>query len=427
MKYNTRFKAGLFLILLFGLFGMAHKGLADEIGFRVSPGIPSNQMNSNKSSWDILLNPGETQTLYVEITNDTDKELKLKTDVANATTNLRGQVQYSKATSAGSKVNPKVDYTKNVKIDSDIKVGPKATVKVPVEVTMINESFKGLAAGGVSFYQDPATIETKPTEKKGMTIKNQYKYILTLIMRQHGQEDIVPPSLTLNKVAAESQFGQTVVNATFENNQPAYLGDMFMTTNITGPQEIKYQDNQMMMAPNTTFKYPIPTTSQATNYQPIKAGDYKMNVVVYGRIDPEGKYKNIKTPDGKTQNYRYRWEFNESFKITGSEAAKLNNENAFNPNPNRMSPWIWALALIPILLLIALWVLFRKNEVIVQDSKTHQYLVSTDKGLVFEGQTVSEAMIFRNKRKAKQAVKHFENFIIIELKQLKNRGRRAKG
>ena len=427
MKFKLKnIVLGLLLILTSGLvITSTNQANAAENKplFSIKPVMPDNQADSKSTFWNVVLNPGQKETLYVDVINSTDKELKLKTNVANASTNMNGQVQYTSPTSKGSSVNPEVDLTKNVQVAKDIVLKAKETKRVPVDIEMANKSFTGLASGGVAFFQDPSTIEkSKSDNKKSFGVENRFQYVATLVMRQHpGTTDLVKPTLTLDKVGAQIINGQTVIGSVYSNTQPGYLDNMFMTVDIKGKNNYDYSNMQMGMAPKTSFTLPIQTNGVTEDgtmmYQPLEAGTYKYHAVVYGRIDDNGQYQNIKTPDGKTRNYRYRWEFNKEFKITSSEANDLNKKNLFKPK--EFNIWLWIAIGAGVLLLIALLAyLFsnRKKEVVVQNPETKKYLVQTDSNIAFSGDKASQATVYRNKKKAKQATKGFKNVSIIDYK-----------
>lgn len=394
-------------------------------GFFLKPVMPDNQASNDSNFWNIVLNPGEKQTLYVDVTNETDTELKLLTNVANASTNLNGQVQYTSPTSVGSTIQPQVDYTKYITVDKAITLKPKEVKHVAVQVQMPDKTFTGLATGGVAFYRDPATIKDDSKQKQGFAIQNRYQYVSSLVMRQHtGTTDIIKPNLDLTKVEPAIVNGQTVINSTFVNDQSAYLDNMFTTASIKGKNEYSYTNMQMSMAPNSSFNLPVQTNGTTAKgtvmYQALEAGTYNMHVVVYGKVDDQGQYQNVKTPDGKTRNYRYRWEFNKTFTITAAKAGELNKKNLFKPKANNW--WIWLIVAAVALILIGLFIFLfinRKKEVIVQHNESKKYLVQTDDNLAFDGETVDDATVFKNKRKAKQATKNFKNFIIIDYKEAK--------
>lgn len=422
MKKKFTIYFWIIITTLIMLVPVVSASAATTAGFHIKPNMPDNQADSTSSFWNIVLDPGQQQTLYVEVTNEGNKELTLNTHVANASTNLNGQIQYTSPRSDGSKITPEVDYTQYVKVAKTIVLKANESKQVPVEIKMPKKSFVGLATGGIAFYQDPKTIEKTISKNKGFNIENRFQYVASLVMRQHtGTTDIVKPNLDLTKIEAASVNGQSVINTTFVNNRPAYLDNMFTTVTVKGENEYNYSNMQMSMAPNSSFNMPIQTNAISEKgtmlYQALVPGKYQAHVVVYGKIDENGQYQNVKTPDGKTRNYRYRWVFNKDFDITSEQASSLNNKNLFKPKSNNIL--LWGIVVVAIVLVIGLLIFLftnRKKEVIVQHNETLKYLVQSDDNLAFEGDEITKATVFRNKRKAKQVTKNFKNVKIIEYK-----------
>lgn len=87
-----RMFAILFLLLS---ISMGVTSQASEINFNVKAILPENQRSKEISYFDLRVVPGETQTLSVELTNDTEEDVTVYASANSAITNDNGIVDYS--------------------------------------------------------------------------------------------------------------------------------------------------------------------------------------------------------------------------------------------------------------------------------------------------------------------------------------------
>ncbi len=67
----------------------------EEADFTVQAVLPENQVNQNVSYFDLLMEPGDKQTLEVVLTNKTDKPVDVQVEAITASTNRNGIIDYS--------------------------------------------------------------------------------------------------------------------------------------------------------------------------------------------------------------------------------------------------------------------------------------------------------------------------------------------
>ncbi len=98
---------------------------ASELNFSVNAVIPDNQIDKEKSYFDLKVTPGEKQKLKVKLRNTTDKEIVINPHIQSAKTNKNGVI----------------DYTPNkIKKDDTLKIAMEDVAKVPEEVTVPPQS-----------------------------------------------------------------------------------------------------------------------------------------------------------------------------------------------------------------------------------------------------------------------------------------------
>lgn len=93
-------KMALFVMsigLLFMSFSMRVSAEENPSNVAISAVIPDNQIDKNKTYFDLLMTPGEEQELEVVLTNSSDEAITMESSVNSAITNDNGVVDYSQA------------------------------------------------------------------------------------------------------------------------------------------------------------------------------------------------------------------------------------------------------------------------------------------------------------------------------------------
>lgn len=342
---------------------------ADTINFSVNPIIPSNQANPQEGYFDLVLKPGEKQTLQVALTNNTAKKITVETMIASTTTNDAGQVEYGPAQTKPDE-SLKYNLKDYVKAPAETVIEPKATVDVKFGVDMPTAAFQGLMAGGITFQQKPSELTDSTKNQKGFAIKNQYQYIVAMLMRQ--QAGTVAPDLKLNGVTPSQNNTRNIIAANLQNPNMGYLNNMNVQADVKGVSDSSihytYHNEIMQMAPNSNFNLQVPVSQTGpltgTYSKPLKAGKYQLAMTVYGQKDDNGKYA-VKLSTGQTVNYDYKWTFDKDFTISASTAAALNAKDTSIKHPKGIAWWLYAIGavlLVVVILLIVLLLKRRKKE-----------------------------------------------------------------
>lgn len=354
-------KWAVFTLVLSGIIAFGKPAFANQFNFSVKAVLPENQA-SKASYFDLLMKPDQEQTLSVELSNSTDKSVTVEQGLASATTNLNGVVEYSpnniKADSS-LKYNMK-DY---VNLDKEIVLPPKTTKTVKIKVKMPATRFKGYMAGGLTYKEKQS--EKKTSDSKGISIQNEYAYVIALLMSQETEK--VAPDLKLTKVAPGQVNYRNVINANLQNPTMGYLNQMQLTETIKGidnPKLVYKSSKEMMqMAPNSNFDYPL-----SLNGEKLQPGKYQLKMTVHGQKDENGKYV-VKDSKGNETRYKYEWKFTQDFEITADKARELNQKDVTIKQDNSWIKWLIIALIILVLILILFFILWkrRKKE---EDEKT---------------------------------------------------------
>ncbi|MGM0172037.1 cell surface protein [Enterococcus mundtii] len=327
---------------------------ASEFNFAVTPVIPENQIDKEKTYFDLLMEPDKQQTIEVQLRNDTDNDITIETTINSATTNLNGVVEYGE-----NKIEPDNSLVYNLKdyakAEPEVTLPKHSEVTVPITVTMPAEKFDGVMAGGITFKEKTDDTQSSSSEDKGLAIKNEYSYVVALLIRQNMTA--IKPDLKATKVEPAQVNARNVINVHLQNPQAVYLNQLNVATTITkkGSAEVLYesQAESMQMAPNSHFAYPI-----SLNGEKLEAGKYTMKMTAYGEKAEDGEYK-VKTSNGSEETYKYKWEFEKDFEIKGEVARELNEKDVTIEQDNT---WIYLLFGILLLLILLLLFIFWKRK-----------------------------------------------------------------
>ncbi|GAA3262482.1 Cell surface protein [Lactococcus lactis subsp. lactis] len=360
-------KVSLVLVLVFSLFYCSKSIYASSSNFNVSPEIPENQVDKNLGYFNLVMSPESQQTLSFKVNNATSKSITVEMAFAHSTTNGNGLAIYdsSEATKDSSlkyNIEDFIDIRKK-----EVTIAAHAQVIMTAKVTMPKGMDTGILAGGFSFKEKEGNHESGSS--KGVSIKNEYRYVIALVTQQNTQK--VSPQLKLNEVKATQVNSRNVFAANLQNISPTYLQDMNARATVKGVtnSELKYsfENSDMKMAPNSNFDFAIPVSIKGNigdqTSKGLEAGKYHLSMTVYGVKSTTGAYET--TVNGKTVNYEYKWTFEKDFEIAGEKAKKLNNSD---PTVHYKEPINWlmiigiALILIILLLIFLIFSSRRKKE-----------------------------------------------------------------
>ncbi|MGM0215886.1 DUF916 and DUF3324 domain-containing protein [Enterococcus sp. AZ109] len=354
MKLLNKFFVCIILLTGIGAFTSITSEAA-EFNFAVTPQIPDNQLDKSKTYFDLQLSADQQQELTVNLRNDTDQEVVVEAQISSATTNSNGVVEYSKNE---IKPDPSLvfDLKDYVEAPSELLLPPHSESPYKLTIHMPNEAFKGIIAGGITFQEKIREDQTSSsTNTTGLAIKNEYSYVVALLMRQETDNGI--PDLKLVKAGADQVNARTLIYGNLQNPNPVYLNQLatHMTVKAKGKDEVVYENRQtgMQMAPNSNFNLGLPL-----NGERLSPGKYVLKIDAYGQKDENSAFIFVDS-DGKEEHYQYNWQLEKEFEVKADEARKLNEGDV---TVKKDFTWLYILIGLLLLLLIVLVIWYRKKH-----------------------------------------------------------------
>ncbi len=286
----------LWYVVCIGWFSMFMNSIIVEAtsldSFEATITIPDSQTNKELMYYDLLLEPKKSEKLSLEVKNTSEQELSLALAFHRAVNNTTGAIIYSDS-DQGKSNTAKFDIEKLVQIsDEQVTLKPNEAKTIQLQVTMPNEEFAGVLAGGLH-------IQQIGTDEFEGNVQNLFAREIALLLRNNM--DTVVPAFKIDSAAALQENGRNAVTLVIENTEPTYVRNVEVSYEILQEKTSIIQDQKTMnFAPNTQMHYFIPLNGEA-----FEPGTYTVQTT-------------IETDDGKI------WEGSPTFTIEADKAKEYN-------------------------------------------------------------------------------------------------------
>jgi len=336
MRKNTL--RTLFGILIVSLVWLTPFASASEFNFGVYTVIPDNQIDKQKSYFNLKMEPNQKQTLTIQLKNDTEEDVVIEPIIHSATTNINGVVEYG-PTSAERDSSLPYELGDLIQTEKEITIPAKGSKDLQLNVTMPEEEFDGILAGGITLEEKKTTSKNTEETTQGVSIENRYAYVVGITLQE--TDEIVKQDLQLHDVKAGQVNARNVINATLQNPTATYLNRFEVDAEVTkkGKTEVLYKSEKqdMQMAPNSNFEYPI-----SLNGEKFKSGTYTLHV--------------------KAKSSKESWEFEKDFTIKGEEVKQFNATDVSIEGPNYLAYLVGLLILLVAGLLLFIFYSKKKQK-----------------------------------------------------------------
>ena len=305
----------------------------DNLGYTISPVLPSSQIDPEKDYFYLKTKAGEEQTLEVRVKSTTKKKVTVKIYSTNAMTGDGGTIEYANDL-ADNDATLKSPITSMLKVETpELSVENYEEKRVEIKLTPPKESYTGIKMGALVF-----ALDNGKEEETG--VSTEFSYRIGMIASETGEQFNDGQSLNLNSVKAAIKRGKKMILANLQNPESKVLENVTINATMQkkGTTEIikKKTVENYSLAPNSHFDFEM---------------DWGINAM------PSGTYV-LKL---EANNDNQEWHLNQEFTITNQQAKKMNEESAFKiTTPN----WIKISGIIQIVLvcLISFFILLRKTK-----------------------------------------------------------------
>ncbi|MGX7411080.1 DUF916 and DUF3324 domain-containing protein [Enterococcus caccae] len=305
--------------------------------FYIQAVIPENQVDINRSYFDLKMSPEEKQELQVKLVNPEAEPISIAINAINATTTEEGMIDY---TLKGIKDKSlKYPFESLIKVlETNITLQPYETKIARFHVKMPKEQYDGVIVGGIRFTKNLPESEIKTKE---VTIGQRFHYVIGVVLNETNT--IILPDYEMDGVkVAESKNGKKIsVIHLLRNKNAAISKKMTLKVAIRkkGNQTplIKLDKTALEMAPNSVMDFPVPIKRQ------LQPGKY----ISKTQIEQDGK----------------KWSFENEFEITREQAKLINEENKPMETKNDVPLWLLVVIfLLVLLVLVQAYILWKKQQ-----------------------------------------------------------------
>lgn len=294
-------------------------------GFTISANVPDNQYNNAVSSFDLVMQPNQTETLTVTLENLENNTKTIKASANTAYTTVSGSEAVDKH-HPEKLSQAKYQFSDIFDAPQMIRLKPKETKTVNFKVTMPAKLYSGILKGAL-YFKDTKAGATQETDQTGFSITNYYAMALGVVLREQPKVHI-PADLKLRRirVSKTNYLHEPAILAKIENVKPGTPGAMTVSAKVSQYKGSKAlfanQRDGITMATNSSFEYGIPLGDGWIN-----PGKYHLHLVA--------------------KSSHKKWVFDRDFEISVNQAMQMNRNN-------KKLWWIWLVVLLIIIFIILL-------------------------------------------------------------------------
>lgn len=326
------------LIVLF--FFLPHPTVqAEEAGLNtyVTPLFPESQVDESKGYYELLLSPGQKETLRLEVGNSSSEPINVQLTPHTAYTNTLGNVEYGKDV---EEADPSLIHSLDELMTPSevITLAGNETKVIEIPLQMPKDAFEGYLAGGLRITEVKEEEDSDAPEGEGVAIKNEFAHVVGVVVS--NTRDSVQPELELLDVFADQLNYRNVISATLQNFTPTFVNQLAVEATVkrVGENEVLYkaEKEMMQMAPNSNFNFPISLEGDR-----FRSGNYVLELTA---------------TSGENE-----WSWTREFTIEADEARKLNREDVMIDSG--VNWWmIGAIILLILMLGLVLYLMWQKKR-----------------------------------------------------------------
>lgn len=275
IKYST-FMFVLFIVLCtVAGQGVAIAGAAEQ-PMSVIPMLPENQKAGVTGYYNLLVNSGDKQTIYIQITNNKEENIVVTLAPANAYTHPDGGIFYdAEIDSSDTILLDKFFALSNyISMDQEVIIKANETVEVPIQVT-VPDMESGSILGGVLISEKATTSEVVKEETK----EDEARFVvLTKTVFAVAIQLDLPTMAT-----SEFSFGKAGFNPVgpkifieMRNDAPMIqrqISGIYEVTDNDGQELFSGEFGPMIMAPKTQVNF-----SEDWNSSVLESGEYTLSL-----------------------------------------------------------------------------------------------------------------------------------------------------
>jgi hypothetical protein len=279
MKYSRRIAVFLYMlmaILCTATFPYVVTAEAAELPMTIKAILPANQKAGVTGYFDLQINSGEKQTIYIQIMNNKSEDIVVNLMPTNAYTQPTGGIFYDVMIDSPetSLLDDSFALSKSISMASEVTIKANQTVTVPIEVTVPTMN-KGTIMGGVLIGEkaDPSNQINETVEKDTAKFKVITKTAFAMAIQLDLPEQAAP-AFSFGK-AGFNPVGPNVF-IEMRNNAPMIqrqISGVYKVLNNDGQELFAGKFEPIIMAPKTQINFPMHWDSSV-----LEPGKYTLSI-----------------------------------------------------------------------------------------------------------------------------------------------------
>ncbi|MBO0437452.1 DUF916 domain-containing protein [Vagococcus fluvialis] len=287
MRQNKKIMVFQLFFIIFFLFSLGQRVNAEGMDFSVEAILPENQVDIDKSYFDLKVTPNSQQELSFKVSNLSEKNSKIEVTLNPGWTNQNGVLSYAET-------DKKVDESMSFPITQLIKENKKVIELKPLEEKIVNfkleipkKEFDGVIVGGFVF-KKLTTNKSQETQKTEVVLKNDIQLVKGIQLTENSK--IIPEALNIKSAKAGIVNYRNAFILNFQNPQPRFIRDIDVKISVRKEKKkdvlISEEKKINSMAPNSNVDLPV------VYKEAIKPGKYVMEIeLITGGLK---EHKNLK-------------------------------------------------------------------------------------------------------------------------------------
>lgn len=312
--------------------------------FSVSPILPENQRDSNIGYFDLNVVPGQKQTIYIDLYNQSEEVETFYVTVVPGTTNRNGIIDYS-VKDSDYQYDPSLTLpiTELVKTSNYVTVNPHDTEKIPLDITIPEQPFEGIIIGAVHITSVDDDENIPAQKKKQTSVVNKIAYSIGIVLRETDIEPNV--ELNIQTFNYDNKYGQGMFQVELQNPVPMVLDDIIYDATVTktGTDEVVAERHVkgFRFAPQSNFWLEIPVNEDIRELEP---GNYTLKLSVHSEATQQS------------------WDFESTYDLTNEESNQFKKlfEIQEEPKNNRELLIILILVILVVIVLSSVFIYYKK-------------------------------------------------------------------
>lgn len=326
-KYGRSFVVFLSISLMV-IFSIKFNVVAQEVTMPLTivPIYPENQNPQTRGYFDVNVHSGDELSLNLELSNNTDTEMIVNIEPANAFSSHTGGMLYQKESESPDIVllDDAVLLADSIQVNDNIHIPPNSTVSETITITVPSTDGQTIL-GGLLISSKGETIEQTQEVEEGtanFAINTETVFAMAI---QLNLPNSTESDFSLGNAGFYGELAQVYIEMT--NNAQKIQENIegsYTVQNETG--EVLFNGNfgPFKMAPKSQIRYPI-----QWGYETLEDGNYILNIQSSG--DPNfNELKEFIITSENVEDFVEQTQKN----IT---VAKIDNE---------LPSWIWILVII---------------------------------------------------------------------------------